>query len=49
MPRDVTSKNIDRFVDTKIPDVRRLLGQESNLGSQMGVSLQNALLLRESQ
>jgi len=33
----VTSKNIDSFADTKIPDVRRLLGQESNLGSQMGL------------
>jgi len=33
----VTSKNIESFADTKIPDVRRLLGQESNLGSQMGL------------
>ena len=34
---DVTSKNIDSFKDTKIPDIRRMLGQESNLGSQMGL------------
>jgi general L-amino acid transport system substrate-binding protein len=33
----VTSKNIDSFADTKIPDVRRLLGQESNLGGQLGL------------
>jgi general L-amino acid transport system substrate-binding protein len=33
----VTSKNIDSFENSKIPDVRRLLGQESNLGSQMGL------------
>ena len=34
---DVTSKNVDTFKDTKIPDIRRLLGMESNLGSQMGL------------
>jgi general L-amino acid transport system substrate-binding protein len=33
----VTSKNVDSFGDTKIPDVRRLLGMESNLGGQMGL------------
>src|SRR5271163_2733385 len=33
----VTSKNIDSFADTKVPDIRRLLGQESNLGSQLGL------------
>ena len=33
----VTSKNIDSFADTKIPDIRRLLGQESNLGALMGL------------
>jgi general L-amino acid transport system substrate-binding protein len=33
----ITSKNIDSFANSKIPDVRRLLGQESNLGSQMGL------------
>jgi general L-amino acid transport system substrate-binding protein len=33
----VTSKNVDTFADTKIPDIRRLLGLESNLGSQMGL------------
>ena len=32
----VTSKNIDSFADTKIPDIRRLLGQESNLGKVTG-------------
>jgi general L-amino acid transport system substrate-binding protein len=33
----VTSKNVDSFGDTKIPDVRRLLGQESNLGKSLGL------------
>jgi general L-amino acid transport system substrate-binding protein len=33
----ITSSNIDSFASSKIPDVRRLLGQESNLGSQMGL------------
>jgi general L-amino acid transport system substrate-binding protein len=33
----VTSKNVDTFADTKIPDIRRLLGMESNLGSEMGL------------
>jgi general L-amino acid transport system substrate-binding protein len=33
----VTSKNIDTFKDTKVPDIRRLLGQESNLGRSMGL------------
>ena len=33
----VTSKNVDTFADTKIPDIRRLLGMESNLGSQLGL------------
>ena len=33
----VTSKNIDSFADTKIPDARRLLGQESDLGKSMGL------------
>jgi general L-amino acid transport system substrate-binding protein len=33
----VTSKNIDSFASSKVPDVRRLLGQESNLGGQMGL------------
>jgi general L-amino acid transport system substrate-binding protein len=33
----VTSKNVDTFADTKIPDIRRLLGTESNLGGQLGL------------
>ena len=33
----ITSKNIDTFKDTKIPDIRRLLGMESNLGKSMGI------------
>ncbi len=33
----VTSKNIDSFADTKVPDIRRLLGQESNLGHSLGL------------
>jgi general L-amino acid transport system substrate-binding protein len=33
----VTSKNIDSFKDSKVPDVRRLLGQESGLGKQLGL------------
>jgi general L-amino acid transport system substrate-binding protein len=33
----VTSHNVDSFADTKVPDIRRLLGLESNLGSAMGL------------
>ncbi len=33
----VTSKNVDTFKDTKIPDIRRLLGTESNLGRSLGL------------
>jgi general L-amino acid transport system substrate-binding protein len=33
----VTSKNLDSFNDTKVPDIRRLLGQESNLGRSLGL------------
>jgi general L-amino acid transport system substrate-binding protein len=33
----VTSKNVESFKDTKVPDIRRLLGQESNLGKQLGL------------
>ena len=33
----VTSKNVDTFKDSKIPDVRRLLGMESNLGRSLGL------------
>src|ERR1700743_593042 len=33
----VTSKNIDTFKDTKVPDIRRLLGIESNLGHSLGL------------
>jgi general L-amino acid transport system substrate-binding protein len=33
----VTSKNVDTFKDTKVPDIRRLLGIESNLGHSLGL------------
>jgi general L-amino acid transport system substrate-binding protein len=33
----VTSKNIDSFKDSKVPDIRRLLGYESNLGKSLGL------------
>ena len=33
----VSSRNIDSFADTKIPDIRRLLGQEANLGKSLGL------------
>ena len=33
----VNSHNIDSFADTKVPDIRRLLGQESNLGRSLGL------------
>jgi len=33
----VTSHNVDTFKDTKIPDIRRLLGMESNLGHSLGL------------
>jgi general L-amino acid transport system substrate-binding protein len=33
----VSSRNVDSFKDSKIPDVRRLLGMESNLGRSLGL------------
>jgi general L-amino acid transport system substrate-binding protein len=33
----VTSQNVDTFKESKIPDVRRLLGMESNLGRSLGL------------
>jgi general L-amino acid transport system substrate-binding protein len=33
----VTSQNVDTFKKSKIPDVRRLLGMESNLGRSLGL------------
>ena len=33
----VTSKNIDSFRDSTVPDVRRLLGIEGDLGKQLGL------------
>jgi general L-amino acid transport system substrate-binding protein len=33
----ITSQNIDTFKDSKVPDVRRLLGYESNLGKSLGL------------
>ncbi len=34
----VTSRNVDSFKETKIPDIRRLLGMESNLGRSLGLN-----------
>jgi general L-amino acid transport system substrate-binding protein len=34
---DVTSKNVDAMKDSKVPDIRRLLGVESNLGHSLGL------------
>jgi general L-amino acid transport system substrate-binding protein len=33
----VTSRNVDTFKDSKVPDIRRLLGMESNLGRSLGL------------
>jgi general L-amino acid transport system substrate-binding protein len=33
----VTSQNVDSFKESKIPDIRRLLGTESNLGHSLGL------------
>ncbi len=33
----ITSKNIDSFADSKIPDIRRLLGLEGDMGKKLGV------------
>jgi general L-amino acid transport system substrate-binding protein len=33
----VTSQNIDTFKNTTVPDIRRLLGMESNLGRALGL------------
>jgi general L-amino acid transport system substrate-binding protein len=33
----VTSQNVDSFKESKIPDIRRLLGMESNLGRSLGI------------
>jgi general L-amino acid transport system substrate-binding protein len=33
----VASYNADSFADTKVPDIRRLLGQESDLGKSLGL------------
>jgi general L-amino acid transport system substrate-binding protein len=33
----VTSHNIDSLADSKVPDIRRLLGLESNLGHSLGL------------
>ncbi len=33
----VTSKNLDTFADSKVPDIRRLLGLEGELGKGLGV------------
>ena len=33
----VTSQNVDSFADSKVPDIRRLLGLEGELGKALGV------------
>ena len=33
----ITSKNVDTFADSKIPEIRRLLGLEGELGKALGV------------
>ena len=33
----VSSKNVDTFKESKVPDIRRLLGMESNLGKSLGL------------
>jgi general L-amino acid transport system substrate-binding protein len=35
--KGITSKNIDSFIDSKDPDVRRFLGLEGNLGKTLGL------------
>lgn len=35
--KGITSKNIDSFMDSKDPDIRRLLGLEGDLGKSMGL------------
>jgi general L-amino acid transport system substrate-binding protein len=33
----ITSENVDEFLDDPNPDIQRLLGQEDNLGEQLGL------------
>ena len=33
----ITSKNVDSFMDSKVPEVRRLLGLEGDMGKALGV------------
>jgi general L-amino acid transport system substrate-binding protein len=35
--KGITSQNIDKFVDSKDPDIRRLLGVEGDMGKQLGL------------
>jgi general L-amino acid transport system substrate-binding protein len=35
--KGITSKNIDTFVDSKDPDIRRLLGLEGDMGKSLGL------------
>jgi general L-amino acid transport system substrate-binding protein len=35
----VTQKNVDSFANTTVPDIRRLLGQESDLGRALGLDV----------
>lgn len=34
----ITSENVDEFLDSDNPEIMRLLGQEGNLGEQLGIS-----------
>ena len=35
--KGITSKNIDSFMDSKDPDIRRLLGLEGDMGKALGI------------
>ena len=35
--KGVTSKNVDSFMDSKDPDIRRLLGLEGDMGKALGL------------
>jgi len=35
--KGLTSQNVDKFMDSKDPDIRRLLGLEGDMGKALGV------------
>ena len=43
--KGITSKNVDTFMDSKDPDIRRLLGLEGEMGKALGVDPKFALNL----